>query len=411
MMLALAGMHLFVATSVPGECPVYTAGFQPRRAVVHIGPPKTGTSHTQAWIVENAARLMEHGWAWPRSENGHFVEAKGLLALADTLCGRVSVWNSRDPDSRDPSTVLNKYSTLLRRAGTEGRNILISNEVLGVTRVLSAEGKKTLRRILAHAGIENATVVAMLRTPLVEWYRSNYNQHYDGPRMPFHLKQAQPFSSTAKKYMFDQVNEHIDLRGWEAAGFDVQMVSLEGVERAGLDETDVLACEVLGIDCGSDGKWPYGRPHTGENQRPGHPVMMGSLAAAWNIYAEQHRNCSRASERHHAKTLVQLSAKITSAMPMPNASNIMYDCTDYTDMEASARQALEAKLDKEGVCVRHRVPPPVEPPSLRYCELNPARLANTHEVKMQFDEICANISSVVLPKGATQEVMRGPDGY
>ena len=42
-----------------------------------------------------------------------------------------------------------------------------------------------------------------------------------------------------------------------SAGFHAQVVSLSGAAEAGTDETDVLACEVLGIRCDIDRHWPY----------------------------------------------------------------------------------------------------------------------------------------------------------
>jgi len=388
-----AGLHLLAATAVSGMCPP-SATDQPRRAVVHIGPPKTGTTHTQTWISGNAARLMGHGWAWPRANatGDRFLDGKGANFLPNALCGTVSKYVSTAfgktqkwvPDERGSQEIVDGFSALLKRAGSEARNILFSNERFGVSSYC-AEGKEKLRSMLAEAGAEKATVVLMFRTPLVAWARSGYNQQHEArAHIAKSLANPRLFSDEVTYLLrFLTLGMAQVFRDWRAAGFEVEVVSLAGAKQAGLDETDVLACEVLGIDCSnSNGTWPHPAVKEDSNDRPDTPDAVGAVSAAWKYYQDSHPKCLNASVS--VDTIVQLSTKLASVIPEDSP---LYNCTDYAALEASAREKTEAML--AGECVHRHVPPPATPPSLRYCEMKPERLAAGPNTMEEFARVCA----------------------
>ena len=115
---------------------------------------------------------MGHGWAWPRANatGDRFLDGKGANFLPNALCGTVSKYVSTAfgktqkwvPDERGSQEIVDGFSALLKRAGSEARNILFSNERFGILSYC-AEGKDKLRSMLAEAGAEKATVVLMFR--------------------------------------------------------------------------------------------------------------------------------------------------------------------------------------------------------------------------------------------------------
>ena len=57
----------------------------PKRAVILIGPPKTGSTHIQGFLVANRDHLRKHGWQMPRGVDGAAAGQKGSALPAPPL--------------------------------------------------------------------------------------------------------------------------------------------------------------------------------------------------------------------------------------------------------------------------------------------------------------------------------------
>ena len=349
-----------------------------RRVVVHIGPGKTGTTHTQWWLEKNADRLLTHGWAWPRdsvrNSSQVWLSYNGHHDLAPSLCdchpkqmsgplGHFTDWFA--PDAKAARGIREKWQARFHRAAKEAPNLIVSSEHLGGLRVSElascANMWARMRKMLQSAGFTSFTVVATLREPLVAWMRSSYNQAYQGSQKAWRLSQPQLFSPTWEKLRATLNQDYAgNLAAARAAGFHAQVVDLGGAAEAGTDQTDVLACEVLGIRCDVDRHWPYPAMSSGaSNSRESAPDNTPIVALAWKLHC-QNRSLPP------MKSLLSLGRAVNS---------IRTNCTDYRDLEMRGSALLDEIL--HDVCVRpHRAPTAApEDTSLIICHAEPAELA------------------------------------
>ena len=67
----------------------------PKRAVILIGPPKTGSTHIQGFLVANRDHLRKHGWQMPRGVDGADASKKSFANLAAALWNHscTGMWN------------------------------------------------------------------------------------------------------------------------------------------------------------------------------------------------------------------------------------------------------------------------------------------------------------------------------
>lgn len=374
-----------------------------RRAVIHVGPPKTGTTHTQDWIVHNVDRLRAKGWAWPaplparmnrtyqRGSSALWGHTKDAIGLPLSLCGTVwkEVKGPRGPhlkpfvrDTNGAKVVQQRWQEHFAHAAKAARNLLVSSEMFSLMALnnTSCEGPKPwllLRRMLQAAGFNSFTVVTMVRTPLVSWLRSSYNQ------LASQGKALKKFSQYATaNYLSRSLSSyfHKAFAFARAAGFDVQVVDLAGTAEAGLDETDVLACEVLGIKC-SGGRWPYpALPNLRGNVRGSTLDNLPIVPLAWELYKQQHSECGNTSlpPLHGPHSDASLAKAIDESA--------REDCTDFQDLEAYGQQYLSTLLDN--ACVLHRSARVASGVNATYCQVDPAMAAATPKVQQAFSELC-----------------------
>jgi hypothetical protein len=198
--------------------------------VIHIGPPKTGTTYIQSWVHGNAPRLLSYGWAWPRLKDGTWLDFKDVNPWPSALCGKVmsrvagplGEYVDFVADRAKADTLVAKIRALIQHAAAAAPNVIVSAEGFAVR--CCGECKRALRRMLAEAGIESATVLAMLRTPLIHWARSNYNQWYKAEtRVALALADPQLFSSMVEGMLRWLREFFFELREWRAAGFETQV--------------------------------------------------------------------------------------------------------------------------------------------------------------------------------------------
>ena len=68
------------------------------RAIVLVGPPKTGSTHVQSFLEANADELRNFGWQWPRAIDGGRAGAKSFAnlvgALSNRTCRSQDAWTS-----------------------------------------------------------------------------------------------------------------------------------------------------------------------------------------------------------------------------------------------------------------------------------------------------------------------------
>jgi hypothetical protein len=166
-------------------------------------------------------------------------------------------------------------------------------------------------------------------------------------------------------------------------------VSLEGAERDDRDQADVLACEVMGIAaCSGNGTWPH-KQTLKHNERAPLPDPVGAVALAWRLYRQRHPNCSTA--QGSVMCFERLAKQLSGAAANPAPP--LYVCTDYSWLEARARNAVEGLLGG-AACVRHRSPPPAQPPPLSYCDIDPARLVKRKAARATFAKLCSGVPQV-----------------
>lgn len=231
--------------------------------VVHLGPSKTASSHTQAFLMANAEQLALNGWHWPRvnsSGRSQPIGVKAACCLAYALQGQrcEAAFAAQGIGCADADCVLRLWEASFRlmSASHERRNMVISSECL------VALNASHVQRLLSWAAPWFAQVSAVLvyRRP-----RSTHLvSHYSQVRREAHA----PTGSFSDWVVSAALNGSAGYHGsvgelwhaasaWSRAGVRLVIVDQAGATRRGRDITDVVACSVLNASasCDSLGKW------------------------------------------------------------------------------------------------------------------------------------------------------------
>lgn len=283
----------------------------PRRALVLVGPPKTGSSHVQAFLVANRDHLEKHGWTLPPAVDGRPADDKSFANLAGALANRscsphqwlgaptltdaiLSLCHGRDAErrlfERRHEEVLHRFEqSFARIALSAAPNLVVSAEDLALfdgADARSVEARRTLRRLLQP--FAEATVLIVYRTPRAPAVQSLFTEDldwgYDGVREGAHggmaawlyrrlhnasLLTTAPWSSSTRVARLADA--------YASSGFAIQIISSTGAARDGLDTTDVLACEVLGVPC-TDGKAAWSAYRRARTDETGYDGLASSVA-------------------------------------------------------------------------------------------------------------------------------------
>ena len=148
------------------------------RAVILLGPPKTGSTHLQSFLAANQANLHRAGWEWPHGVDGQPAGPKSYANLVGALTNRscrTTFWTEA-PTLVDaimsychgtnsekvafqgaPAPVLAAFRQEFRRIANANRNLVLSAEVSlmlspAVRRALSPSTVGTTATFRAPAG-------------------------------------------------------------------------------------------------------------------------------------------------------------------------------------------------------------------------------------------------------------------
>ena len=120
------------------------------RAVILLGPPKTGSTHLQSFLAANQANLRSFGWEWPRGVDGQLAGPKSYANLVGALTNRscnTTFWTEaptltdailsycHGSDSEKaafrgpPGAVLAAFRKEFRRIAVANRSLVLSAEV------------------------------------------------------------------------------------------------------------------------------------------------------------------------------------------------------------------------------------------------------------------------------------------
>lgn len=132
---------------------------QEKRVLIHVGPPKTGTSAIQNWCVKNTEILNSHGIYYPTHEMDNNGISSGHLRITCDV---------REPTKSGERAKISfseeKFLQLLSDfEASEYQTLLLSSEFF-------IQYMNTIKKLS-----KNVTFVAYLRNP-IEIVESNYNQ-------------------------------------------------------------------------------------------------------------------------------------------------------------------------------------------------------------------------------------------
>ena len=129
----------------------------PGARLVHIGPPKTGTTAIQGSLAQARAAMAERGVVYPGRERQHYRAAQAIVG--------------KTKGDVPPAAEMKPWNTLVKNVHLAGRNrVVVSSEFFG-------EADDDVAREMAEEfGAENMHVVITLR-PLVQLLPSAWQQY------------------------------------------------------------------------------------------------------------------------------------------------------------------------------------------------------------------------------------------
>lgn len=193
--------------------------------ILHIGPPKTATSHIQGALHRLRVELGHEGYCWPVTDGSTVHLHEIALAFIVGLPG-------------PPAQV-----ALVQNCLKSGQKMIFSTEKL--SQVESKEGFAQIRKLFAGRRIH---IIAAYRESLTVTY-SNYNQ---GHR--WKMQSPLPFStfiSVNYDRLYPQMH-HSSLTAFarEFGQEHMTVIDFNGVMAVHKDMAYVLICELLGVVCG-----------------------------------------------------------------------------------------------------------------------------------------------------------------
>ena len=377
------------------------------RAVVLIGPPKTGSTHIQHFLTANRQQLAERGWQWPRGVDGAPAGPKSFANLAGALANRtcqsgfatyaprlldaiLGLCHGRSTErsvySASPERVLAWYRAEFRRIANNpsAPNLVLSAEDLAYFDGHDATAvrvRSTLRRDLL-APFHTVHMVMVYRQPRVTALYSVFGEDVDvadtfdfrsseGVRAAFEARR--PFSAWLQRVLDN--GDMLHKPPWSASlnigqladaytssGFRAIVINSAGAARDGLDVSDVVACEVLalGCQCGRARWSTYRSTRTGETHYHAVTYRLRTLIPQLMVASgcqPRTRPASAAATRADVDQLMQDGAALRCTNL--SAAEELFDAFDAGFVQRYRERTLHWLDGRD------------HPPSLRtYCELD-----------------------------------------
>ena len=249
------------------------------RAVILIGPPKTGSTHLQVLLSRNQEFLKTLGWQWPREFGGAKAGPKGFANLATALSGQycspryrrqpalymsmVSMCRGRSFDDFRP--VIEHFEREFRRvrASLTAPNLLLSTEDLAFfdgASAVQAFARSKLREMLKP--FEQVDAVITFRTPRVKFLHSMFTEEVVEARQSG--LSAPAASQTFTEWLVARLgaNELLETApyssglnlkrmadAYASSGFGIVVMDMAAAECQEQSLEDILACRVLRLPC------------------------------------------------------------------------------------------------------------------------------------------------------------------
>jgi hypothetical protein len=212
---------LFLAAQAQSVDELRKKSLREADVILHIGPPKTATSHIQYALHRLRKEVSDAGYCWPIEETPH-IHAVGL-AFQDGKPGP------------------NQYVKLLKGCLDEGKKLIFSTEKL--SQVFEPQGFHQIHKLFKGYKIH---VVAMYRESLTVLY-SYYNQL---ARNTLHF---QPFTNylirNYHKYFSQLMHTSLHHYSREFGRTNMTIIDFNGAVAAKQDMAKVFLCDLLGILC------------------------------------------------------------------------------------------------------------------------------------------------------------------
>lgn len=254
------------------------------RAILHIGPHKTSSSHIQTFITSNEKILESENLYWPRERNGNLYNAKEVAYLAAAL---------RD-NSKDPHSSIDTIKLFLKESLAQNRSVILSSEEFDTE---SGGGIHQLQDMLRGFDVTVVYVYRELLTHMISLYfelnRFEHDVHY-----------CEPFSTYLLKNL-DHVSTILDpmplLRDYGAAfgRENITVIDLHGCQVDAQDITYVVICEVAGVLCDR----PAVFRNRNLNANAAYSLVSSEVFSAYNAHVENQLNgtchhCERLRDAH-----------------------------------------------------------------------------------------------------------------
>ena len=273
-------------------------------ALVYIGPEKTGSTSVQLFLAAKKNTFNEYGWSWALTPGGEPSSSHGTSILAAALMAECSdtttTWRNvvhgtadelRLAQSMSPAQIILHYKAHFAEIARSSQpKLILMSEIFGhpgsdqFGRQCSMVIARGLRDLLAP--FNRTIAVAGYRTPLISIVHSEYMQ-----RSKHTWTFAETFTTYLERMQLPASIQQLPLRHdqasrmvlWEEAGFDVHLISVEGVgAHDGMDQTDVIVCDqrLMNLPLCVSGRWPLQKSDH-SNVSPSNLEDLTGVSAKW----------------------------------------------------------------------------------------------------------------------------------